>query len=141
MLDAIQDILIRQWNDLLARPSGPMSFRFLLQPTMAAIYGILDGRRDARKHRAPYLWTIVNDPEKRRARIREGFAHTAKIVVLGLAMDVIYQFIAFRMFYVVEALIVVFVLAIVPYVIVRGVTDRIGRWWLEHHSHAPSARK
>jgi hypothetical protein len=141
MLDAIQDILIRQWDHLLARPSGPISFRFLLQPTMAAIYGILDGMRDARKHRAPYLWTILHDSEKRGARVREGLAHTAKILVLGLVLDVIYQLIAFRMFYPVEALIVVFVLAIVPYVILRGVTDRIGRWWLEHHPHAPAPRK
>jgi hypothetical protein len=141
MLDAIQDILIRQWSELFARPSGPMSFRFLLQPTMAAIYGIFDGLCDARNHRTPYLWTVVNDPKKRRARIRQRFAHTAKILALGLVMDVIYQFIAFQMFYPGEALVVVFVLAVVPYVIVRGATDRIGRRWLDHDPHAPAPRK
>lgn len=51
MLDFIQEAFARTWTDLLARPGGPMSFRFLLQPVMAAIVAIRDGRRDARRGR------------------------------------------------------------------------------------------
>ena len=47
----------RIWRDIAERPGGPMSFRFLLQPTMAFIAALHDGIRDARTGRAPYLWT------------------------------------------------------------------------------------
>ena len=40
--------LQRGWHDLVDRPSGPMSFRFILQPSMAAIAAIRDGVKDAR---------------------------------------------------------------------------------------------
>ena len=38
----------RIWKSLLARPSGPMAFRFILQPSMAAIVAIRDGLYDVR---------------------------------------------------------------------------------------------
>ena len=34
------ETLARFWEELLSRPSGPMSFRFVLQPTMAALFAI-----------------------------------------------------------------------------------------------------
>ena len=42
----------RIWIDLIERPNGPMSFRFILQPLMAVIAAILDGRRDARDRKS-----------------------------------------------------------------------------------------
>ena len=35
-------IILRIWHQLVERPSGPMAFRFILQPLMAAIVAILD---------------------------------------------------------------------------------------------------
>jgi hypothetical protein len=55
----------RMWSDLIDRPSGPMAFRFILQPSMAAITATRDGLRDARTERSPYLWTIVRQSEER----------------------------------------------------------------------------
>lgn len=131
MLDFIQDILIRQWNDLLARPSGPLSFRFVLQPVMAAIVAIRAGLRDARLGREPYFKLILTDAAGRGQRIRRGLAATSRIMIIGIVMDTIYQFLALKKFYPVEALIVAFVLAVVPYFLIRGPADRIGRWWHE----------
>jgi hypothetical protein len=51
---------------------GPMTFRFILQPTMATIAALYDGVKDARTGRSPYLWTILSNPEKRGDRLREG---------------------------------------------------------------------
>ncbi len=131
MLDFIQDIVVRQWNDLLARPSGPLSFRFLLQPVVAAIVAVRAGLRDARLGREPYFKLILTDAATRGQRIRRGLAATSRIAILGLVMDAIYQVVALKKFYPVEALIVVFVLAIVPYFLLRGPADRVGRWWHE----------
>ena len=57
--------------------------------------------------------------------MREGLNATARIIALGLVMDVIYQAIVFRAFYPDQALVVALVLAFVPYVIIRGVIARV----------------
>ena len=49
----------RLWQHILARPGGPMTFRFILQPAMAAIAALRDGVNDARLGRTPYLSAIV----------------------------------------------------------------------------------
>jgi len=54
----------RIWNNLLDRPAGPLTFRFLLQPAMSTIFGVRDGIRDAKLERRPYFWTILTDPPK-----------------------------------------------------------------------------
>ena len=115
----------RMWSDLIDRPSGPMAFRFILQPSMAAITATRDGLRDARTERSPYLWTIVRQSEERVALLREGLDATARIILLGLAMDVIYQVMVFKMFYPVEALIIAILLAFVPYLLIRGLVVRV----------------
>ena len=48
-----QNALERMWTDLVARPSGPESFRFYLQPIMATIAALKDGISDARTGRSP----------------------------------------------------------------------------------------
>jgi hypothetical protein len=115
----------RMWSDLTDRPSGPMTFRFILQPSMAAITAIRDGVRDTRAERSPYLWTMVRQPGECVALLREGLDSTAKIVLLGLAMDIIYQAIVFEMFYPVEALVIAILLAFVPYLLIRGLVVRV----------------
>jgi hypothetical protein len=47
------------WHDLVERPDGPMRFRFFLQPLMAAIAAIHDGREDARAGRSPYFMAVL----------------------------------------------------------------------------------
>jgi hypothetical protein len=55
-------------------------------------------------------------------------------------MDVIYQYIVLRTFYPVEALIVVLVLAFLPYLIARGLVNRIVRY-RHDRAHAPASKK
>ena len=45
---------------------------------------------------------------------------TARIILLGLVMDTIYQFIEFKTFHPAEAVIIALLLAFVPYVALRG---------------------
>ena len=122
----------RIWKSLLARPSGPMAFRFILQPSMAAIVAIRDGLYDVRGNRSPFLWTILSDPKERAGRLREGLNATARIILLGLAMDTVYQAMAFKAFYPYKALIIALLLAFIPYLLIRGVTSRISRWYRIH---------
>ena len=117
----------RIWDNLLARPSGPLKFRFILQPSVAAIIAIREGLYDARRGRSPFAWTIISNASERSERLREGLNATAKILLFGLAMDTIYQIIVFNAFYPYEALIIAILLAFVPYAVIRGLTLRIAR--------------
>jgi hypothetical protein len=120
----------RLWQNILDRPGGPMTFRFILQPTMAAIAALHDGVKDVRGGRSPFFWTVLSDSAKREGRLREGLIATARIILLGLAMDTIYQVIVLKTFYPAEAAIVAIVLAFLPYAALRGPIERIARWRL-----------
>ena len=117
----------RVFRQLVERPDGPMAFRFILQPCMAAVAAIHGGRKDARLGRSPYVWTILYEPGERIGRLREALNATARIIVLGLVMDAVYQVIVFKRFYPVEAVIIAVLLAFLPYVVLRGIVLRIAR--------------
>ncbi|MGH7049926.1 MAG: hypothetical protein ACREE5_04705 [Acetobacteraceae bacterium] len=117
--------LQRFWHDLIARPDAPMRFRFILQPLMAAAAAIHDGLKDARAGRAPYFWTMLRTPEKRIARLNEGLNATARIILIGLVMDIIYQILVLETFYPNESVVIAVLLAFLPYVILRGPVRRI----------------
>ena len=126
-MSEIQEILTRFWDQLIAQPSGPLGFRFILQPVMVTILAILDGLRDARAGRPPFLRTILSDPSQRGAYLREGLKRVSRVIVFAFVMDAIYQYLVLRRFYPGEALVTVFVLAVLPYLLIRGPVDRITR--------------
>jgi hypothetical protein len=122
-----EEVRHRFWTDLVDRPGGPMTFRFILQPVMATLAALHDGIKDARLGRSPYFWTIMHDPARRARRLHEGLISTARIILLGLAMDAIYQYKEFNTFYPAEAVVIALSLAVVPYFILRGPIARIAR--------------
>ena len=119
------DTILRIWADLGGRVGGPMSFRLLLQPAMAALFAIRAGLLDGRRGQPPYFWSILHDPAHRRHLITEGWKDVARIFGLAIAMDVIYQIIVFRWVYPTETVIVAFLLACVPYLLIRGPVGRL----------------
>jgi len=123
------EVRLRIWRNLLERPSGPMTFRFVLQPIMASIVAWRDGVKDAREGRSPYFWTMLTNRAAVGGRLQEGLIATARILLLGLVMDVIYQAIVFETFHPGEAAIVSILLAFVPYLLLRGPAARVAGWW------------
>jgi hypothetical protein len=109
-----------------------MKFRFIVQPLMAAIVATLDGLRDARSSRSPYLWRMFRNPQERTALLREGLNATARVILLGIVVDLIYQTLVLKTFYPGEALIVALLVGFVPYVILRGPAARITAIWWAH---------
>ena len=95
---------------------------------MALIAAIIDGVKDARTGRSLYFWTVLNDPQKRVARLREGLNATARIILLAGGMDVIYQISVLNTFYPTEALLIALQLAFLPHVLMRGPVACIARW-------------
>jgi hypothetical protein len=125
--------LERILRQLLERADAPMRFRFIVQPSVAAILAVCHGVKDARSGRSPYFWSIMGNPLERAERLGEGVNATARIILLGLVMDTIYQAVALKRFYPAEAAIVALLFAFVPYVIIRGPAARIARRRVEAH--------
>jgi hypothetical protein len=128
------DVTSHFWNDLVSRPAGPLAFRFILQPLVAALLAIRDGYKDAKAGRPPYLYTIVHDASQRGALCLEGLRNVLRVMIFAAVMDTIYQLIEFKSFYLLQLVFIVIVLAILPYLILRGPADRLVRWRLARSS-------
>ena len=120
----------RFWADIFAREHGPMTFRLYLQPAMAAFAALHDGINDTRYGHKSFFWTAALDPTRPGGRLREGLVATARIVLLGISMDVIYQLRVLHTFYPVEAVLMAVLLAVLPYFVFRWIVEGISRWWL-----------
>jgi Flp pilus assembly protein TadB len=116
-----------------------MSFRLLLQPAMAMIFAIRDGLKDAREGRPAYFYSLFTDPANRRSRLRGAFKAVSRVFALAIIMDLFYQVIVLRWFYPLQALMVAFILAFLPYILLRGPANRIARS-LKRQPGAPGRR-
>jgi hypothetical protein len=111
--------------ELQDRVSGPMKFRIVLQPIMATYLAIRSGLTDAKSGAPPYLWSLISTPGHRKEMIKDGWKSLGRLIILAMALDLIYQFFVQSSMHLRAALIVAFLLAIVPYLIVRGTVTRI----------------
>ncbi len=125
----MDDMWTRVGEQLMARVSGPMHFRLYLQPGMAAVLAIIAGLKDAKAGETPYLRELRIDPSRRKEKLKEGWKSIGRVFILAVVLDAIYQWIVLHYFYLGEAIIVAIVLAIVPYIIIRGIITRIAYHW------------
>ena len=72
----------------------------------------------------------VRDPEGRSGRLWEGIVSTARILILGVVMDIIYQWKVLGTFYPGQSAVIAILLAFVPYLLLRGPFERIARHWV-----------
>src|ERR1044072_3288120 len=127
-IKAVEEFLMRVWDGLVGRVGGPMTFRLILQPAMACLLALRAGLKAAHAGRPPHLWTVLPDPAQRPGLLREGWRAIARVFFLAVIMDVIYQWIVQRWIYPGEVVIVALLLAVVPYLLIRGPASRIARW-------------
>jgi hypothetical protein len=123
----IEEEFLRVYTNLLDRISGPLHLRLLIQPLMAVILASIAGVSDARAGKTPYFWGLINDPAHRREMLANGWHSVGKLFVVALVLDCLYQYIALRFIWPGEAIIVAIVLAIFPYLLVRGAVTRLLR--------------
>src|SRR6188508_191087 len=116
----MEDFLARIYDEIVARLHGPMKFRLVIQPLVAAIFAIRAGLADARAGRPPFFWGLFTHPEQRRTMLKSAFKDVAKVFTMATVMDLIYQFIVDRHVHVVSALILAAVLCFIPYLLLRG---------------------
>lgn len=121
----MEEIFARIWENLADRVSGPMWFRTVMQPAVAIFFAVKDAMNDARLGRPPYLWKILtNHGGHRRELIRDGWTSIAKVFFMAMVIDAVYQLIVQRWIYPLEIFIVAVLLAVVPYILIRGPLNR-----------------
>jgi len=123
----VEEALRRGWEDFIGRPGGPMSFRLILQPAVAIILAIRAGMRDARDGRPPFLWAVLSNQGRRQELIRQGWKDVGNVFIVALVLDSIYQVTMHAGIYALELLLTATMLALVPYMIVRGLVTRLAR--------------
>jgi hypothetical protein len=124
----MEEIWHRYIESLFARLDGPLHFRLIVQPTMAAIFAVIDGVKDAKLGRPAYFWEVVSSPEHRRELLKDAWKRIGKIFILAVILDVVYQLKVTHWVYPGETLTVAILLAVVPYILLRGPINRILRW-------------
>jgi hypothetical protein len=118
------DILARFAQDMTDRLSGPMTFRLVLQPLMAFVLAIVDGLKDAKSGKPPYLWAVFTHRGHRLETIKHGWKSIGRVFLFALALDFVYEITGQPAVYPDEAIVVAIILAIVPYVFLRGLVTR-----------------
>jgi hypothetical protein len=121
------DLISTGWH-LGIRLSGPLKFRFILQPGMAIFLAVRSGLKDARDGKRPYFWgMLTGNAAERKAELKSGWKSIGKLFIAATVMDAIYQYLVDRWVYPSEAVLVALILAVVPYLLVRGPINRIVR--------------
>jgi hypothetical protein len=123
----VQEVFSRIWEMLIGRADGPLSLRLIFQPAVAAIFAIRAGLKDAREERTPHLWSVFTNPLDCRDLLRAGWKDIGKVFIIAVVLDVVYALIVHRWIFPGQAPLVGAVLAIVPYVSIRGAVTRIAR--------------
>jgi hypothetical protein len=126
MIDPVTRII----TNLAGRITGPLTFRLVLQPAVAIIAATRAGIADARADRPAWLLSVITHPSTRREFLRSGWQDISKVFVFAVLIDLVYQWIALRWIYPGEALLVAFLLACVPYALVRGAVNHLARIWM-----------
>jgi hypothetical protein len=121
------DEFSRAIEQLTGRLSGPMWFRFLLQPLMATLIAVRAGLRDARENRPAFLQEVIRNPGERKHLILSAWKQLSGLLIVAFLVDCIYQLLILKTFYLLQALVVAFSLGVVPYVLLRGPVRRLLR--------------
>jgi hypothetical protein len=132
------EIIMRALSQIFERAEGPLSLRLFLQPLVASILAIRAGLNDAKAGQPPFLWTALSDPSARQRLFQSGWKDVSKVFVLASVFDCVYQFLVFGWVYPVQAVLVACLLAVVPYVILRGPVTRIAVFFRPAKKHPRS---
>jgi len=96
-----------------------------MQPLIAILLAIRAGIHDAQVGAPAYLWAVLLNREARYGLLVSGWKDIARTFVISICLDIIFQWVVFRWIYPGEALMIAFILAVVPYATIRGPVNRI----------------
>ena len=123
----MEEFLQRFAQGFMSRLEGPFSFRMIVQPLMAVVFAVLDGLKDAKWGKPAYFWALFGSADHRRELLKSGWKSFGKIFILGIILDVVYQLKVHQPLNVGGVIIAALVLAVLPYMVLRGPVNRIAR--------------
>lgn len=123
----MEDFFVRSLEDIVGRASGPMNVRLLVQSGVATFIAVRAGMRDVRTGNPPFFWAMAFHRALRHDLRTGAWKDIAKVFVAALILDLVYQWIALPAIYPGQAVIVAFLLAVIPYVLVRAAVGRVFR--------------
>jgi uncharacterized protein len=129
-MDSSLDVFER----VIARLTGPMRLRFIVLPVMAIILGIRDGVHDAREGQPAFLWHLFRRPETRARQLKKALKQVMIPLIVAILLDAVVQYMLFRRIRLVGAVTVGTTLMGLPYLLARGITNRV----VSAHSHSSS---
>ncbi len=105
-----------------------MNLRIILQPVMAIVFATIDGIKDAKNGKPVYFWALLfSDPEHRDELRQSGWKSIGKVFIIAIILDVIYQLVVHHWVYPGETLFMALILAMIPYLLLRGLANRLMR--------------
>ena len=114
-------------EDIPKRLTGPGRFRFILQPSVAIALGIWGGMADARMGRPPYLSGILFHRGARRELLKSGFENVVNLLLMGILLDSIFQWLILGVSHPGAAIVMGPVLIVLPYSFARALSNRVAR--------------
>ena len=105
--------------------TGPGNLRFVLQPLIAILLAIRDGRNDAKSGTPAFLAEMVSGSGPRGATLKVSMKATLMPFSVAVILDSILQIIIFDVWRLQWALVVGLFLVGIPYVVVRSISNRL----------------
>lgn len=134
LLGTMEDIVTRFLENIVGRLDGPMHLRFIFQPIMATIFACIGGWHDAKQDRPIYFWSIFSGKTTFREVRKAAWDGVAKVFIVALILDIIYQIIVLKWVYPGETIVVATLLVFVPYLILRGPVSQLCKMFIKTRS-------
>ena len=113
-------------DQIAERITGPMSFRFIVQPLIAIfLFGLKDGRADAKEGASPFIMDLLVHPKTRKRNLKAAFRRLLVPIIIGAILDGIAQYLIYGHIRPGVAVLVGTLIMGVPYALARGITNRI----------------
>jgi hypothetical protein len=114
------------FEDIPKRLAGPGRLRFLFQPAMAILLGWRAGLADRRAGRPPLLHGMFLHADHRARLVKETFENIGVLLLMGILVDSVVQWLLLGISYPGAALVVGPVLITVPYAAARTIAGSFG---------------
>jgi hypothetical protein len=127
-------------RDLAHMLGGPGHLRFLVQPAVAILFGIRDGRRDSHGGRLPFGVDLRQQRGRNRATLLgRSLRRILLPLCMAIALSMLFQYVVLRWIRLWPALLFATVLVALPYLVARGLSNRFDRRWHRHHPRVKEA--
>jgi hypothetical protein len=103
---------------------GPGAFRFILQPTVAIVLGVLHGLRDHRGGKRPYIVGLVGARQGRWRLLGEALREIGVPLAVAVAASYAFQYIIRSRINLAYGLLFAAAFVALPYAVTRGLANR-----------------